>query len=77
MEESDLQWSRLDYGRHHLQSTFAGWLNDTSLFTQAWRVVCTSEGNWWWSKIICYWTVIYTVVMFVEGEYMRRNGFVR
>ncbi|BGP15650.1 hypothetical protein JCM10213_005119 [Rhodosporidiobolus nylandii] len=51
------------------------WLNDVSLFHEAWHYVCETPQRWWWSEQLCLWTVgPLTLLMTVEG---RRHGIKR
>lgn len=62
-----LQWSYNHDAKLHGASTVGQWLGRTSLFEQAWIIVCTGSGSWWWSSFICTFTVILTAIMWAEG----------
>ncbi|GAA6064097.1 hypothetical protein JCM10212_004168 [Sporobolomyces blumeae] len=48
------------------------WLEDVSLFNEAWGYVCDKAERWWWSEQLCYWTVGPLAMLFaIEG---RRRG---
>ncbi|KAH8833460.1 hypothetical protein DL96DRAFT_1811929 [Flagelloscypha sp. PMI_526] len=40
-----------------LVARVADWLQNTSLFEQAWSIVCSSDSGWWWSQQICLYVV--------------------
>ncbi|KAF8167293.1 hypothetical protein B0H34DRAFT_9990 [Crassisporium funariophilum] len=47
----------------------ASWLMDTSLFEEAWALVCFQPVNWWWSEQLCLFTVgAWTVFLAIEGK---------
>ncbi|KDR79029.1 hypothetical protein GALMADRAFT_63750 [Galerina marginata CBS 339.88] len=47
----------------------ASWLYDTSLFEEAWALVCFHPLNWWWSEQLCTFTVgAWTVFLAIEGN---------
>jgi hypothetical protein len=44
------------------------WLEETSLFDEAWRYVCRTSVRWWISSQLCLFTVgVFTVFLFAEG----------
>ena len=44
------------------------WLQETSLFDQAWRYVCANPERWWISAQLCTFTTgLWTVFLFAEG----------
>ncbi|KZT58029.1 hypothetical protein CALCODRAFT_508448 [Calocera cornea HHB12733] len=47
---------------------FASWLEGTSLFDEAWRHVCSTPENWWWSSHICLFTVVWCAFVAIEGR---------
>ncbi|GAA5912843.1 uncharacterized protein JCM6883_004848 [Sporobolomyces salmoneus] len=48
------------------------WLEDVSLFNEAWGYVCQTAGRYWWSEQLMYWTTgPLAMLMSVEG---RRRG---
>ncbi|EJT98154.1 hypothetical protein DACRYDRAFT_102033 [Dacryopinax primogenitus] len=47
--------------------TIGSWLESTSLFDEAWRHVCSSPLNWWWSEHICLFTVPWCAFVYIEG----------
>lgn len=68
------QWSFADYGRalpnnsQDLLTQIASWLHDTSLFEQAWYIVCFHPLNWFWSEQLCLFTVgAWTIFLATEG----------
>lgn len=49
--------------------SLALWLRNTSLFKDAWSIVCSTPGRWWWSSQLCtYTTGIWTVFLWNEGR---------
>ncbi|GAA5943141.1 uncharacterized protein JCM15063_005215 [Sporobolomyces koalae] len=45
------------------------WLNDVSLFKQAWGYVCDTAERYWWSEQLMYWTTgPLTILMSIEGR---------
>ncbi|KAF8816691.1 hypothetical protein BYT27DRAFT_7237833 [Phlegmacium glaucopus] len=57
---------------HDLIHRYAYWLHETSLFKEAWAVVCFHPVNWWWSEQLCLFTAgTWTVFIAIEGR--RRN----
>jgi hypothetical protein len=45
------------------------WLEETSLFEQAWRYVCAQPERWWISSQLCSFTVgLWTIFLFAEGR---------
>lgn len=45
------------------------WLDDVSLFNEAWGYVCETTERFWWSEQLMYWTTgPLAVLMSVEGE---------
>ncbi|CAA7268202.1 unnamed protein product [Cyclocybe aegerita] len=72
-------WSFSNYEQTHLSNIslelplrIASWLQDTSLFEEAWYLVCFNPLNWWWSEQLCLFTVgAWTVFVATEG---RRHG---
>lgn len=45
------------------------WLEETSLFDQAWRYVCAAPARWWLSSQLCTFTVgLWTVFLYAEGR---------
>ncbi|KAF9533760.1 hypothetical protein CPB83DRAFT_782282 [Crepidotus variabilis] len=70
-----MAWSFADYGKGlQLNSPdslthVASWLHDTSLFEQAWALVCFNPQNWWWSEQLCLFTAgTWTIFLVVEGK---------
>ncbi|GAA5996107.1 hypothetical protein JCM5350_008298 [Sporobolomyces pararoseus] len=48
------------------------WLEDVSLFDEAWSYVCATASRFWWSEQLMYWTTgPLAMLMAVEG---RRRG---
>lgn len=44
------------------------WLEETSLFDEAWRYVCRTAERWWISSQLCLFTVgVFTVFLYAEG----------
>ncbi|CAD6579066.1 MAG: hypothetical protein CYPHOPRED_000792 [Cyphobasidiales sp. Tagirdzhanova-0007] len=44
------------------------WLEETSLFKQAWEYVCATSERWWFSSQLCTFTTgVWTVFLFAEG----------
>lgn len=55
-------------GSHDLLHDLASWLHETSLFEEAWSLVCLHPVNWWWSEQLCLFTAgVWTVFITVEG----------
>ncbi|KAK4703683.1 hypothetical protein P7C70_g2530, partial [Phenoliferia sp. Uapishka_3] len=52
--------------------TTKAWLEDTSLFTEAWGRVCATARRWWWSEQLCAWTAG-PFTIFLERESRLRN----
>lgn len=49
--------------------TTTRWLEETSLFDEAWRYVCRTPERWWISSQLCLFTVgVFTVFLYAEGE---------
>ena len=45
------------------------WLEETSLFDEAWRYVCRTPERWWISSQLCLFTVgVFTVFLYAEGR---------
>lgn len=45
------------------------WLQETSLFDEAWRYVCSTPDRWWFSSQLCLFTVgVFTVFLHAEGK---------
>jgi len=52
-----------------LLQRLASWLHETSLFEEAWAIVCVHPVNWWWSEQLCLFTVgAWTIFIAVEGK---------
>jgi hypothetical protein len=50
------------------------WLEETSLFDEAWRYVCQTPMRWWISSQLCLVTVgVFTVFLYAEGEPKRTD----
>ncbi|KAK4056015.1 hypothetical protein OIO90_003010 [Microbotryomycetes sp. JL221] len=67
-------WSKQDAAHSLGLATISSrqWLQQKSLFYEAWHYVCSSVDNWWWSEQLCLWTVSgLTIFIIVEGQ---RNG---
>ncbi|KAF8968093.1 hypothetical protein BDZ97DRAFT_1655459 [Flammula alnicola] len=69
-----MEWSFSNYERlqnpksQDLIYRVASWLYDTSLFEEAWALVCFQPMNWWWSEQLCLFTVgAWTVFIAIEG----------
>lgn len=44
------------------------WLEDVSLFDEAWSYVCATASRFWWSEQLMYWTTgPLAMLMAVEG----------
>ncbi|KZO97265.1 hypothetical protein CALVIDRAFT_526813 [Calocera viscosa TUFC12733] len=70
-----LQYSYTNYVSSHpppsaspFLLTLASWLEQTSLFDEAWRHVCSTPENWWWSSHICLYTIPWTAFVAIEGR---------
>lgn len=51
-------------------STTTRWLEETSLFDEAWRYVCRTPERWWFSSQLCLFTVgVFTVFLYAEGMF--------
>ncbi|KAM0748044.1 hypothetical protein T439DRAFT_335963 [Meredithblackwellia eburnea MCA 4105] len=49
--------------------TTKAWLDETSLFVEAWGRVCSNWRRWWWSEQLCAWTAgPLTVLLSREGR---------
>ncbi|SCV67827.1 BQ2448_5438 [Microbotryum intermedium] len=49
--------------------TIKEWLASTSLFVEAWHQVCATPRAWWWSQVLCAWTVgPLTAFWYFEGQ---------
>ncbi|GAA5959226.1 hypothetical protein JCM21900_004267 [Sporobolomyces salmonicolor] len=45
------------------------WLQDVSLFNEAWTIVCEQADRWWWSEQLCIWTIgPLLMIMAIEGK---------
>jgi hypothetical protein len=70
---SFMKTSYVDYYSPHTPPvsipSLALWLRNTSLFKEAWSIVCSTPGRWWWSSQLCtYTTGIWTVFLWNEGR---------
>jgi len=46
------------------------WLEDVSLFNEAWGYVCQTPERYWWSEQLMYWTTgPLAMLMSIEGEF--------
>jgi hypothetical protein len=53
----------------------SSWLQDTSLFQEAWLHVVGGELNWWWSVEICAYTVgVWALYLRIEGGKTKHNS---
>ena len=73
--QSPRQWSFANYEQslpdvasENLAYRVASWLYNTSLFEEAWYIVCSHPFNWWWSEQLCTFTAgVWTAFIAIEG----------
>ena len=68
------KYMQTSYQDHRASAGLSGsisttrWLEETSLFDQAWRYVCRTPERWWFSSQLCLFTVgVFTVFLYAEG----------
>ncbi|CAD6588962.1 MAG: asparagine-linked glycosylation protein, partial [Tremellales sp. Tagirdzhanova-0007] len=60
-------WSWNRYAKAESVPRLGQWLVQTSLFEEIWSTVCSGPSNWWWSSLVCTWTVVFAAVLWVES----------
>lgn len=56
---------------HDFIPRVGSWLWNTSLFEEAWAIVCRHPMNWWWSEQLCLFTAgPWTIFVAIEGWFL-------